>query len=165
MIADLGRINTRVCRAAGAEDGAERDQDRLDRAGPASYLGGPAAAMIVNKLGENFEQQIAPLVQRAGISPTLTRPLPCSLALPACRRYASLREQLAHKAALRLEEPERESIRHPKKKKTSKKKSRHKHYSEDASNERAYADVRAYRDAPRPAHHEEWRDVRLSRYE
>ncbi len=126
VIADLSNINKKVAEqpTLAAADG--RDQDgvawrRISAAG--SYLGGPAAAaMIVNKLGENFEQQVAPETQRAGVSATLTRPLPCSLALPSCRRYASLREQLAHKATLKLEEPEREKARSPKKKKTAKKK-------------------------------------------
>ena len=88
---------------------------------------------------------MAPQTQRPGVSATLTRPLPCSLALPSCRRYASLREQLAHKASLKLEEPEREKARSPKKKKTAKKKKTSKRrYSEYRSGE-----VRDYRERAR----------------
>ena len=123
VIADLRNINKKV-----AEQPVEQKQTSEIKTasisggasylgGAASYLGGPAAAAaIVNKLGENFEQQLAPQTARPGVSETLTRPLHCSLALPSCRRYASLREQLAHKASLKLEEPEREKVRSPKKK-------------------------------------------------
>ena len=86
-------------------------------------------AIVSNKLGENFERQVAPRAPHPGVSETLTRQLPCSLALASCRRYAALREQLAHKATMKLEEPEREKARAPKKKKYAKKKSR-RHYTE-----------------------------------
>ena len=129
--------------------------------GPASYLGGPAiASAIVNKLGENFEQQLAPRAPRPGVSPTLTRPLPCSLALPSCRRYASLREQMAHKAALKVEEPEREKARAPKKKKSVTKKKK--------SSKKRYTEAREYRE-PRETRHasddRQWREFKSSRYE
>ena len=129
VIADLSSINKKV-----AEQPVPQQQSSEIKTaslggggasyigGPASYLGGPAiAAAIVNKLGENFEQQLAPETPRPGVSQTLTRPLPCSLAMPSCRRYASLREQMAHKAALKIDEPEREKARAPKKKKSAKK--------------------------------------------
>jgi len=131
VIADLSRINKRV---------AEQPQPKTETAeiktaslaGPASYLGGPTRAAIVhNRLGENFEQQLAPRAPHPGVSETLTRPLPCSMALASCRRYAALREQLAHKASLKIEEPEREKARSPKKKKSAKKKRHHsRHYVE-----------------------------------
>jgi len=117
VIADLSRINKRV---------AEQPQIKPQTAeiktasisGAATFLGGPAAATIIaNRLGENFERQFAPLSQREGLSPVLTRPLQCSLTLPSCRRYAALREQIAHKSTLKMEEPAREKARSPKKKK------------------------------------------------
>jgi hypothetical protein len=64
---------------------------------------------------------VATQAARPGVSETLTRPLQCSLALASCRRYAALREQVAHKVTLKLEEPEREKARSPKKKKSAKK--------------------------------------------
>ena len=169
LIADLSNINKKV-----AEQPMPQQQTSEIKTaslggggssflgGPASYLGGPAAAaMIVNKLGENFEQQVAPQAKRPGVSATLTRPLPCSLALPSCRRYASVREQLAHKASLKHEEPEREKARSPKKKKSAKKsKSSKRRYSEY----RERGEVRGYRDVS-ASRHEEWREVRISRYE
>lgn len=139
VIADLGRINKRV---------AEQPQPQTQTAeiktasisvpsGPASYIKGPATAAIIgNRLGDNFEQQIAPRTPHPGLSEVLTRPLPCSLALVSCRRYAALREQIAHKVTLKLEEPEREKARAPKKKKSAKKKRRY---------NREYSEVREYR--------------------
>ena len=59
-------INKKVAEQPVPQTADVRDQDGVAQGGvpsrrPASYLGGPAAAaMIVNKLGENFEQQVAP---------------------------------------------------------------------------------------------------------
>ena len=169
VIADLGTINKKV-----AEQPVEQQQTSEIKTasigggvsylgGAASYLGGPAAAAaIINKLGENFEQQLAPQAQRPGVSETLTRPLHCSLALPSCRRYASLREQLAHKASLKLEEPEREKARSPKKKKTAKKKTSKRRYSESRGETREYYEPRHQRQA---SDDRQWREFKSSRYE
>lgn len=161
VITDLANINTRV-----AEQPPPQPQPAeiktASLATTASYLGGPAAAVILNKLGENFQQQVAPDTQRAGVSSTLTRPLPCSVVLPSCRRYASLREQLVHKAALRLEEPEREKAHAPTKKKTQKN-SRRRRYSE-YDEPRAYS-REAYREVRPQRAEREWREVRSSRYD
>ncbi len=140
VIADLGRINKRVAEQAEPQtQGAEIKTASLS--GPISFLGGPAATgSIANKLGENFERRVAPRAPRAGVSETLTRPLPCSLALSSCRRYAALREQLAHKASLKLEEPEREKARAPKKKKSAKKKHSRRHYAEESRGRRSRYD-------------------------
>jgi len=144
VIADLSRINKRVAE----QPEPQRQSEEIKTAslsGPASYLSGPAtAAIIANRLGENFEQQLAPRTPHPGLSETLTRQLPCSLALPSCRRYAELREQIAHKVTLKLEEPEREKAREPKKKKSAKKKRRSRHYSE-VSEYRSYRSHRSYR--------------------
>ena len=100
---------------------------------------------------------------RPGASQTLTRPLHCSLALPSCRRYASLREQMAHKAALKIEEPEREKARAPKKKKTAKKKKSSKRsYSESSGERREYREPRETRHA---SDDRQWREFKSSRYE
>ena len=171
MIADLSSINKKV-----AEQPVPQQQSSEIKTaslggggasylgGPASYLGGPAiAAAIVNKLGENFEQQLAPETPRPGVSQTLTRPLPCSLAMPSCRRYASLREQMAHKAAFKIDEPEREKARAPKKKKSAKKKkSSKRRYSESSGEPRQYREVRETRHA---SDDRQWREFKSSRYE
>ncbi len=143
VIADLSRINKRV--AEQPEPATQTSEIKTaSLAGPASYLGGPAtAAIVANRLGENFEQQLAPRAPHPGVSETLTRQLPCSLALSSCRRYAALREQIAHKVTLKLEEPEREEARTPKKKKSAKRKKRNRDYSEV----REYRTYRSYRSA------------------
>jgi murein L,D-transpeptidase YafK len=130
VLADLSHINKQV--AEQPEPQTQTSEIKTASiAGPASYLGGPAiAAIIGNRLGENFEQQIAPQTPHPGVSQVLTRPLQCSLALSSCRRYAALREQMAQKATLKLEEPERDKVRSPKKKKSAKRKHHSHHYSE-----------------------------------
>ncbi len=142
VIADLSHINKRV---------AEQPEPQTQTAeiktasisGPASYLGGPATAVMGSRQGENFEQQLAPQAPNPAISETLTRQLPCSVALPSCKRYAALREQIAHKVALKVDEPEREQAKTPKKKKTAKKKRRNRDYSEVEE----YRSYRSYRSA------------------
>lgn len=118
VIADLSHINKRV--AEQPEPQTETAEIKTaSLAGPASYLGGPITASVVNnRIGENFEQQLAPRKPREGLSETLTRPLPCSLAMPACRRYAALREQIAHKITVELDESDR-SVKKKKKKRTA----------------------------------------------
>ena len=55
--------------------------------------------------GPNSLREIAPSALLPGVSPTLTRPIACSLALPSCRRYAALRERLAHEAVVAQNDP------------------------------------------------------------
>jgi murein L,D-transpeptidase YafK len=158
MIADLSHINTRV-----AEEKVEVAPAKVASIiGPASYLGGPTAAAagtIANKLAENYEQQVAPTKAHPGVSPLLTRSLPCSLALPSCRRYAALREQLAQKASLRLDEPERQKASAPKKKSVNKRKSSGRRYSEYRGEVREYGSSARYTGEDR-----QWREFRSSRY-
>jgi murein L,D-transpeptidase YafK len=146
VLADLSHINKQV--AEQPEPQTQTSEIKTASiAGPVSYLGGPAiAAMIGNRLGENFEQQIAPQTPHPGVSKVLTRPLPCSLALSSCRRYAALREQLAQKATLKLEEPDRDKARSPKKKKSAKRK-HHRHDYSEAREYRGhrYEEHRSYR--------------------
>jgi murein L,D-transpeptidase YafK len=165
VIADLSNINKRVAEQPQIEP-QTAEIKTASIAGTASYLGGPAAAaMIVNKLGENFEKQLAPQALRPGVSQTLTRPLSCSLALASCRRYAALREQLAHKASLKLEEPEREKARTPKKKKSAKKKKRsNRDYSESRYQPREIREVREVRSSSN-GEHRRWNEVRSSAYQ
>jgi len=136
VIADLSRINKRVAEQPKPQtETAEIKTASL--AGPASYLGGPATAVMGSRIGQNFEQQLAPQSPHAGLSQTLTRPLPCSLAMASCRRYAALRQQIAHRVTMKLEEPEREQARTPKKKTAKKKKRRSSHHR--------YSEAREYR--------------------
>jgi murein L,D-transpeptidase YafK len=141
VIADLSRINKRV--AEQPEPATQTSEIKTaSLQGPVSYLGGPAATAVMgSRNGDNFEQQLAPRDARPGVSETLTRQLACSTALPSCRRYAALREQVAHKVAMKAEESERESTSKPKKKKTAKKKRRSRDYSEA----REYREYRGYR--------------------
>ena len=139
VIADLADINSRV-----AEPKPEPTEMKVaSLGGPISYLGGPAPAAGLSKLGPNFAMQVTPAVARAGVSLLLTRPLPCSLALSSCRRYAALREQLVHKATLRLEEPEpKPHVERSRKRKQSS--YRHRRYSEDTGEYRQYRERRGY---------------------
>lgn len=69
-----------------------------------SYLGAQPQAKLTRS-GPNSLQQLAPETLRPGVSPILTRPLPCSLALPSCRRYEALRRRLVQAAAMAAAEP------------------------------------------------------------
>ncbi len=70
---------------------------------------------------------------------------------------------MAHKAALKIEEPEREKARAPKKKKTAKKKkSSKRRYSESAESRASTASVREARHA---SDDRQWREFKSSRYE
>jgi hypothetical protein len=88
--------------------------------------------------------------------------------LTSCQRYAALREQIAHKATLKLEEPEREKARSPKKKSKSANKKKKKRSSEDYSeNYRGgRGEVRMLREARHSSDdNRRWHEVRSSRYE
>jgi hypothetical protein len=49
--------------------------------------------------------QLAPRYFVPDANPALVRPLPCSLALPGCRKYVELREKLLKKASAAFEPP------------------------------------------------------------
>jgi murein L,D-transpeptidase YafK len=162
VLADLSSINKRVAEQPRIEP-QTAEIKTASIVGAASYLGGPAAAvMAVNMLGENFEKRVAPQAARPGVSETLTRPLPCSLALASCRRYAALREQVAHKVTLKLEEPEREKARSPKKKKSAKKSK--KRSKREYSEYRGEAPVREARHNGGDEHRR-WHEFRSSSYQ
>ena len=60
VIADLSNINKKVAEQPTLQP-QTAEIKTASLAGPAAYLGGPAAAaMIINKLGENFEQTDRP---------------------------------------------------------------------------------------------------------
>jgi murein L,D-transpeptidase YafK len=166
VIADLSTINKRVAEQPQIEpQTAEIKTASIAVAGTASYLGGPAAAaLIANKLGENFEKQVATQAARPGVSETLTRPLQCSLALASCRRYAALREQVAHKVTLKLEEPEREKARSPKKKKSAKK-SKKRNNKREYSEYRGEGRVREARYSSGSDDNRRWHEFRSSSYQ
>ena len=66
----------------------------------------------MTRIGSISYQQLSGETVRAGVSPILTRPLPCSMVLSSCREYAALRDKLATKAAIVAEE-ERISAKQP----------------------------------------------------
>jgi len=166
VIASLRSINKRVAEQSTVVAGASTAEIKTASiVTPTSYFASAATTGVAaNRLGENFELQLAPETPRKGVSETLTRPLPCSLALPSCRKYASLREQVAHKTALRAEEPERAKARAPKKKKkSSKKRNRRKSSNRQAS---AYdSGVREYREVVSAPSGRDWREVKMSSYQ
>lgn len=163
VIAEISRINSTVAEAPPVKtEPSEIKTASIATPASFSYLGMTAATAAADKLGENFEQRLAPQSQREGVSNVLTRPLQCSLALPSCRRYASLRARVLHKTTLRLEEPEREKARTgKKKKKQSKKKSRSK--QRHSAYESEVRNMRAYRAAP-PPRQRDYRHISISSY-
>ena len=62
-----------------------------------AYLDWPRRSGIIRD-EPNSEHQLASRQPRSIISAILARPLPCSLALPGCRKYAAVRESIVHKA-------------------------------------------------------------------
>ena len=62
-----------------------------------AYLDWPRRSGIISD-EPNSEHQLASQQPRSIISAILARPLPCSLALPGCRKYAAVRESIVHKA-------------------------------------------------------------------
>jgi hypothetical protein len=167
VIADLSTINKRVAEQPQVQP-QTAEIKTASISGTAAFLSTPLPQPApVNKLGENFEQQIAPQAARGGISQTLTRQLPCSLTLSSCRRYAALREQVAHQAMLKLEEPEREKARTPKKKKSSsKKKKSRREYSEQREYRGEYrSEARRYSQATYGRTERSYRDISISQYE
>jgi hypothetical protein len=91
-----------------------------------AYLGWPGHGALT-KEGENFKRQLAPKSLSPRISPILTRPLPCSLALASCRKYAAMRERLVHKAVVRSELSVTKKKRSKKRRHKKKKKKRRRH--------------------------------------
>jgi murein L,D-transpeptidase YafK len=93
------------------------DPTRLAVAG--SALWEPAHGHLIER-GPNSMAQLAPKYYVPNASPSLLRPLSCSLALTSCRKYVALREKLLQKASADLEPPV------VKKKRAKKRRYRHK---------------------------------------
>jgi len=98
LLDEMAEINTRVAE----QTGPLPLETKPAIAFLPSYLGGPPHANLT-KRGPRSLQQLAPETLVPGVSPILTRPLPCSLALASCRSYAALRARLARAAALQTQ--------------------------------------------------------------
>jgi murein L,D-transpeptidase YafK len=107
LIAELADISSRV-----AEEPAPAAATTVALA--PSYLGGPRPPNLTRQ-GPNSLLQLAPDTLRPGFSALLARPLPCSLVLASCRKYAALRERLARKQTVTAERPStKKKYRHAK---------------------------------------------------
>ncbi len=69
-----------------------------------SALWAPARGNLIER-GPNSMAQRAPKYFVPNANRALVRPVPCSLALPSCRKYAELREKLLQKASATFEPP------------------------------------------------------------
>jgi murein L,D-transpeptidase YafK len=91
ILNDIARINTRVL--------VQEDAAPVPGLTKAALGVFPYRESILRRFGQtrHGENSLSDLAQeRLGpVNPALTRPVPCSLALPACRKYAVLRERLA----------------------------------------------------------------------
>jgi murein L,D-transpeptidase YafK len=100
LLKELAQISSAVAE----ENGPGPSAAAMRLALVATYFQGHAHADPVESEPDTMEQ-LAPKYLVPGVSPALLRPLPCTLALPSCRRYADLRERLLQKAAATLEPP------------------------------------------------------------
>jgi murein L,D-transpeptidase YafK len=112
LIQEMERINTRVAE----QDGPLPAPAKTAFAYLPSYLGAPRQAKLTQR-GKNSLEQLAPEILPVGVSPILTRPLACSLALPSCRKYQALRERLVHAAIAKAAaddepKPHKKVVRH-----------------------------------------------------
>ncbi len=100
MLHELHELNTRVAEQTAPPPPTE------SKPAPAYaflHLVRPPVSYM-SRIGSSSYQQPAGETARAGVSPVLTRRLPCPAALSSCRRYAALRDKLAEKAAIAAEE-------------------------------------------------------------
>ncbi|HEX9882289.1 MAG TPA: hypothetical protein VGA65_07250 [Hyphomicrobium sp.] len=124
LLDELKEITSHVAEASGPPP-SEAKKIRVALAG--ASLEALARGNLVER-GVNSERQLAPEHFVPGASPALMRPLPCSLALPSCRKYAELRERLLQKASVALEPaPVVKKKRHKKRHKKRKRRRRHSH--------------------------------------
>jgi murein L,D-transpeptidase YafK len=113
LIAELAEVTSRVAEQKGPLPLESKAAFALT-----AYLGWPRQPNLT-KQEPNSEQRIA--------SESL-RPLPCSLALPSCRKYAALRESIAYNASTAVEPRnvrKHWKAKHRKKKRWRKKRRRH----------------------------------------
>jgi murein L,D-transpeptidase YafK len=100
QLAELRQITSRVAE--------EHGPSPLDAQTRVAFAGTNLEALALGNLirqGPNSRRQAAPEYFVPNANPALVRPLPCSLALPSCRRYAALRERLLQKASAAIEPP------------------------------------------------------------
>jgi hypothetical protein len=98
LIEELAEISSRVAEEAGPVLPAAATTVAL----AFSYRGGPRPANLTRH-GPNSLLQLAPESLRPGAGALLARPLPCSLVLASCRKYAALRERLARSETVTVE--------------------------------------------------------------
>jgi murein L,D-transpeptidase YafK len=109
LLDELREISSRVAVAKGAPP--------LSAKLRLAFAGGSLSALARGNLveqGLTFRRQLAPQHFVPDANPALLRPLPCSLAVPGCRKYAELRERLLQKASVVAEPPVVTKKRHKK---------------------------------------------------
>jgi len=100
VLEELADITSRVAEANGPSPSVSKT--------PLALAGAQLEALAQGNLierGPNSMQQLAPRYFVPGANPALMRPLPCSLALTSCRKYAALRQRLLQKASVDLDPP------------------------------------------------------------
>jgi hypothetical protein len=121
---ELAQIKSRT--AVGAGPASSVEKTHLAFAGAALWA--PARGHLIER-GRNSMAQLAPKYFVPNANPALVRPLPCSLALPGCRKYVELRETLLKKASAVFEPPAVKKKRVKKKRhKHKRKRKRHRRY-------------------------------------
>jgi hypothetical protein len=98
ILQDLAEIKSHVAE----QNGPIPPETKMPLALATAYLGWAGHGALTRE-GANFRRQLAPRSLSPRVSPILTRPLPCSLTLASCRKYAATRERLVHKAEVRAE--------------------------------------------------------------
>ncbi len=94
LLEELAQITSHVAEEARPSP----SEAKLQLALAGSQLETLARGNLVER-GPNSMTQLAPKYYVPGAIPALMRPLACSLALPSCRKYATLRERLLQKAS------------------------------------------------------------------
>jgi hypothetical protein len=112
-------------KAVETTDGRNVDPTRPAIAG--SALWEPAQGHLIEH-GPDSMAQLAPTYYVPNASPSLLRPLSCSLALTSCRKYVALRETLLKKASADFEPAVVKKKRAKKRRYRHKRKRRPKHY-------------------------------------
>jgi murein L,D-transpeptidase YafK len=124
LLMELAQIKSRTAVGAGSASSVEKTH--LAFAGAALWA--PARGHLIER-GRNSMAQLAPKYFVPNANPALVRPLPCSLALPGCRKYVELRETLLKKASAVFEPPAVKKKRVKKKRhKHKRKRKRHRRY-------------------------------------
>jgi murein L,D-transpeptidase YafK len=107
LLDELREISSHVAESSGPPPLSTK----LRTAFAAASLEALARGNLVEQ-GFTFRRQLAPAHFVPNANPALLRPLPCSLAVPGCRKYAELRERLLQKASGVASEPRVKKRRH-----------------------------------------------------